>query len=210
MRLNHRQLLKLCARRRDQIVRDRYDHFRQNIQPAVHEQIERPVDRARQTIFDRRENVIRKTVVDRAERRFERGARHERNLLAEEFYGGLLAEGATLPLKCHARVFPHFHFRAGLFAAGARSASSRQNRAAAACESIRRVSPGRFSRWSQSPAGRDSDSSCAKEFPARAPGREARRLRRPSACRPRERAQCGDSEGAAGPCQSRRFCLASR
>ncbi len=109
MRFDDGDLFELRARRRDQIVRDRNDHLSENVERAIDEQVERAMDRAREAVLDRRENVIGRAVADRVERGFERGARDERNLLAEELHGGLFAEGAALALERHSRIFFNVH-----------------------------------------------------------------------------------------------------
>ena len=112
MRFHYLYILKLGSRRSNQIVRDRDNHFSDDCEPAVDEQVERPVHRACQTVFDGRKNVIRRAVANRRERSLERRPGHECDPFAEQLNGCLFAESAAFSLKCYPRMGRNFHERA--------------------------------------------------------------------------------------------------
>src|ERR1700728_3677768 len=112
MRFNDGELVKGRSRDGDQVVHDRYHHFRQYIQIAFHQQIEGSVDRTRETIFDRREQIVGHAVANGAESGLKSRAPYELDILAQELHGSLFTEGAAFALKCDARVFRNLHFLA--------------------------------------------------------------------------------------------------
>src|SRR5579862_5455170 len=175
MRFHNREIVERATRRNNQVVHDGNDHFRQNIQAAIDEQVERSVNRTRQAIFNGCENVISRRVVDGAKSGLECRARHKHNIFAEKFHGGLLAKGAAFSLKCHSRVFLDLHFLSvATYCDGSRAVSwfpfrrlFRRSRGAAASESIRAGSFHKFWPLNRLRAVPGSSFSCEIESPVR-------------------------------------------
>jgi hypothetical protein len=101
VRFNLAKSLERSAGKPDQTVTDCQHNFGIDAQPAFKEKVEGAVNRSRQAVLNRRENVVSGALVDGRIQRFERRTRDKRQAISQEFRGRLFAEGAVLALKGH-------------------------------------------------------------------------------------------------------------
>ena len=102
VRLYKPHLIDGCAGRADQVMGNRQDHFRDDIEFAFEQQVVTPIYRTGQAIFDWRENEVGRAIRDRRKHGLERRAGNSFDLPAKELDGSLFAESAWLALESHA------------------------------------------------------------------------------------------------------------